>query len=190
MACGRCNKCNSSDPCGCQDHGLPTPCAYTDCSDPTVERCDEVVCAECVTWCGPTTTYGDPGSGVQIVINNGERLDSILQKYLLILANGLGGCTSNDVLHAPYNIYTGAITNNSITVVWGGESSATVNITVAWEDTNVPGVWNWITPIVPGIFTQIITGLLPATEYRIRVDADNGGGTPCKSVAILATTLL
>ena len=186
MACGRCNKCNSSDPCGCQDHGLPTPCGYTDCTDPTVERCAEVICAECVTWCGPTTVIGD--DGVKIVINNGERLDSIVQKLVLVLSMGLGPCTSNDVLHAPYNIYTGSITNSSVTLVWNQESSLATNIIIAYEDVNVPG-WTFLPGISPGLFTYTITGLLPGTEYRFRVDAEDATANLCKSVEVYATTL-
>ena len=49
MACN-CSNCNT-DPCGCQDHGLTTPCTYTNCATGN-ERCDDVQCTECVSYCG------------------------------------------------------------------------------------------------------------------------------------------
>ena len=138
MACGNCNTCNSSDPCGCQDHGLTTPCSYTDCIDPTTERCDEVTCAECVSWCGPTTEVIN-SEGENFVIQSGERLDSILQRMIHVLAQGLNPCTSsNSSLHAVQNVYVGAITTNSITIVWGGESSGTTGLEILHDTAITP----------------------------------------------------
>ena len=48
-----CNKCKSS-PCACSDHGLTTPCSYTDCTDPTAETCEELHYMKCVSYSGNT----------------------------------------------------------------------------------------------------------------------------------------
>ena len=189
MACGNCNTCNSSDPFGCQDHGLTTPCSYTDCIDPTTERCDEVTCAECVSWCGPTTEVIN-SEGENFVIQSGERLDSILQRMIHVLAQGLNPCTSsNSSLHAVQNVYVGAITTNSITIVWGGESSGTTGLEILHDTAITPTGWiTSSTPTAPGVFNYTVTGLVPATEYKFRVDALDGVGS-CESVIVYAKTL-
>jgi hypothetical protein len=190
MACGNCNTCNSSDPCGCQDHGLTTPCSYTDCVDPTTERCTEVTCAECVTWCGPTSEI-ENGDGDTFVIQAGERLDSILQRIMHVLAAGLNPCTSSNGqptgLYAVQNIYFGAITANSITIVWGGEGPGVTELSVL-HDTATPTGWTTSLPITPGVFNYTITGLVPATEYKFRIDTTDGASN-CKSIIVYAKTL-
>ena len=105
MACN-CTKCSSK--CSCADTALTNPCSYTDCSVGS-ERCDDIQCAACVSYCGTSFQIGDTSN--QIVITSGERLDSIIQKFSMILANGLGACTSNDVQHDPFNVFAGTITS-------------------------------------------------------------------------------
>ena len=114
MGCN-CSKCSSR--CGCADTALTNPCTYTDCSVGS-ERCDDVQCAECVSYCGTSFQIGNPGTLLQI--NKGERLDSIIQKFAMILSNGLGACTSNDVQHDPFNVYAGVITSSTVSVLWNG----------------------------------------------------------------------
>ena len=49
MACNKCGHTKSS-PCACKDHGLTTPCSYTDCTGSFdskrghPEHCDEIIC--------------------------------------------------------------------------------------------------------------------------------------------------
>ena len=48
MACNKCGHTKSS-PCACQDHGLITPCSYSDCTRKAeTETCEDIQCAECV----------------------------------------------------------------------------------------------------------------------------------------------
>jgi hypothetical protein len=184
MACN-CTKCSSQ--CGCSDTAITNPCTYTDCSVGN-ERCDDIQCAECVSYCGTSFQIGDPGS--RIVISSGERLDSIIQKFSMILSNGLGACTSNDVQHDPYNVYAGIITKSSVDVIWDGiwSNSSGLNIYI---DTQVsPGGWILVnpTPIVPTVNNLTVTNLIASTAYKIKV-VDAGNSSACKPIEILITTL-
>ena len=73
-----CTNCNNSSPCGCKDTALTTPCGYTQCGIGN-ERCDDVQCAECVSYCGTSFQVTTP-EGV-LKIDSGERLDQIIQKF-------------------------------------------------------------------------------------------------------------
>ena len=189
MSCNTCNNCGSTSPCGCKDHGLTTPCGYTDCG-PGNERCEEVVCAGCVSYCG-TSFQIDTQTGL-FQIQQGERLDMILQKMTLMIVNGFGICNANDVHHAPYNIYAQNITNTSLDVVWGGVSTLSVSLEVQIDTVITPGGWTAVntTPISPILVTYPIANLTPNTEYKIKiVSTDNVNGT-CDSVEILIKTLV
>ena len=185
MACN-CSKC--SNKCGCEDIALSTPCTYTDCSVGS-ERCDDIQCAECVSYCGTSFQIGDPSALLQIT--KGERLDSIIQKFSMIIVNGLGDCTSNDSTHNPYNVYAGLITSSTVNVLWSGISSASSTVLNIYYDTQASPT-NWIlanpTPIVNTVSNYTITNLAAGTAYRIKVvDAESSIG--CKSIEILLSTL-
>jgi hypothetical protein len=185
MACN-CNKCEPSK-CGCQDTALTNPCTYTDCTVGS-ERCEDIQCAECVSYCGCSFQIGNNGS--LIVIESGERLDSILQKFALMISQGVGACTSNDQFHAPYNLYTANTTSTGVTLIWNGESSLMTSLdveyglqgTVTWAQANT-------SPILPGVNTFDITGLTPATAYKVRIKATGPSGI-CYSVELLLETLV
>ncbi len=183
MACN-CTKCNPNN-CGCNDSALTNPCTYTDCSVGS-ERCEDVQCSECVSYCGTSFQIGSPGEIIRI--ESGERLDSIVQKFALMLSQGIGSCSSYDQLHAPYNLYASDITNTSITLLWDGESSLTTGINVFY-DSGSGVVQANVTPIPLGVKTYTISGLSPATSYEIYLEA-NAGGSPCKSVVLLLDTIL
>ena len=63
-----CNCSNNSSNCGCSDVALTNPCSYTDCSVGS-ERCEDIQCASCVSYCGTSFQIGDSGS--KIVITSG-----------------------------------------------------------------------------------------------------------------------
>lgn len=186
MACN-CSKCNPNKPCGCADSALNTPCSYTDCSVGS-ERCDDIQCAECVSYCG--TSFQIATQDGLIKIEQGERLDMILQKLALMIANGIGACTADDLLHAPYNVYATNITTTTLNVVWNGESTLTTGINVYYDLYAAPVGWTLanLTPIAPGVLNYNLTGLAPATTYKIKLEATDGVAT-CDSVEIIITTL-
>ena len=189
-SCGDCTDCNcncSKLPCGCSDIRHETPCGYTDCS-PGNERCDDVQCTECVSYCGSTFQVETPGGILKV--NSGERLDQIIQKFSLMIANGLGVCTADNVHHAPYNVYAEDITDTTLSVVWGGISSLSTSFNVYFD--TVAGPTGWVLantlPIATAVSDFQITALTPATEYKIKV-VSTFGGSVCDSVEILVTTL-
>ena len=185
MSCN-CNK-NSSKPCGCKDSSYATPCGYTECSVGN-ERCDDVQCTECVSYCG-TSFQIETAAGI-FKIQSGERLDQILQKMALTIVNGLGACTADNVHHAPYNVYAQGIEANKATVVWNGASSLSASFNVQYDTVVTPSGWTTanLTPISVLESKFEITGLTTATDYKIKVQS-LFGGVYCDSVEILITTL-
>ncbi len=186
MACN-CTKCSSK--CGCSDTALTNPCTYTDCSVGS-ERCDDIQCASCVSYCGTSFQIGDTNS--KIVITSGERLDSIIQKFSMILSNGLGACTSDDVQHDPYNVYAGVVTSSTVNVIWNGvySNSTGLNIYTAPQIGGGSNIWTLqnSTPIVTTVSNYTITNLVASTAYKIKV-VDNGNSAACKPIEILVSTL-
>jgi len=187
MACN-CNKCNPNKPCGCNDTALHTPCSYTDCSVGS-ERCEDVQCAECVSYCGTSFQIEKENVGL-FKIETGERLDMILQKLSLMIVNGFGPCNAEDVHHAPYNLYAGDVTNTKITVIWNGESSLTTGISVYYDLAAAPVGWTLANaiPVAPTVLTYQVTDLAPSTQYKIKLVSSDGSAY-CESVEILVTTL-
>ena len=183
MGCN-CTKCSSK--CSCADTALTNPCTYTDCSVGS-ERCDDIQCAACVSYCGTSFQIGD--TGAQIVITSGERLDSIIQKFAMILANGLGACTSDDVQHDPYNVYAGTVTSSTINVLWNGIYSNSTGINIFYDtQINPQGyVLANSTPIVTTVNNFTITNLVASTAYKIKVQ-DAGNSAACKPIEILIST--
>jgi hypothetical protein len=184
MACN-CTKC--SEKCSCSDTALTNPCTYTDCSVGS-ERCDDVQCAACVSYCGTSFQIGPTGQ--KIVITSGERLDSIIQKFAMILSNGLGACTSNDLQHDPYNVYAGTITKDSAEILWNGIWSSSTGINIYLDTQVSPGGWvlQNSTPIATTIFNLKLTNLTASTAYKVKV-VDNGNNAACKPIEILFATL-
>jgi|TARA_R110000868_G_scaffold25326_5_gene98764 hypothetical protein len=188
MACN-CTKCSSQ--CGCADTALTNACTYTDCSVGS-ERCDDIQCAECVSYCGTSFQIGD--AAARITITKGERLDSIIQKYAMILSNGLGVCTSSDLQHDPYNVYAGVITSSTASVLWDGVWSSSTGFNIYIDTQISPTGWvlaNNTTPpavIASTIRNFTITNLTASTAYKVKV-VDNGNSAACKPLEILFSTL-
>ncbi len=183
MACN-CNKCNPSKPCGCIDVALTNPCSYSDCSVGS-ERCAQISCTECISYCGTTFQVGTAGSIIKI--ETGERLDSIIQKMALMMSQGIGGCTSDDLHHAPYNVYAANVTSNSAVILWNNESTATSQIEV-FLDSGVGYVSQGI--VGPTVLQLAISSLIAATDYKVKLVSTDSGAATCDSVEILFTTLL
>jgi|TARA_R110002111_G_scaffold89939_3_gene140143 hypothetical protein len=184
MACN-CTKCSTK--CGCSDTALTNPCTYTDCSVGS-ERCDDIQCAECVSYCGTSFQIGATNS--QIVINSGERLDSIIQKFSMMIANGLGACTSDDLVHDPYNVYAGVITSSTANVLWDGIWSSSTGFNIYIDTQIAPGGWVLQNSalIATTISNYTITNLSAGTAYKVKVQ-DAGIGSSCQPIEILFSTL-
>ncbi len=177
----------SNIPCGCKDVTPSGPCGYSLCTTGN-ERCDDVQCTECVSYCGSTFQI-ETASGL-LKIESGERLDQIVQKFALMIANGLGACTADNVHHAPYNVYSEAVSNNKLTIVWDGISSLSTGFNIYFDTVVTPTGWVQANTavIVPTETTFEVTNLLPDTEYKFKILAIAGAST-CSSVEILVSTL-
>ena len=184
MACN-CTKCSST--CSCSDTALTNACTYTDCSVGS-ERCDDIQCAECVSYCGTSFQIGD--TAAMLTILKGERLDSIIQKFSMILANGLGACTSTDEQHDPYNVYTGVITSSTASIIWDGTTSASTGINVYYNTQVSPTSWVLANtaPIATTINDFTITNLTANTAYKVKVE-ELANTETCKVIEILFSTL-
>jgi len=186
MACN-CNKCNTNKNCGCNDSALTTPCTYSDCSIGS-ERCEDVQCAECVSYCGTTFEVGNVNNLIKI--ESGERLDSIIQKFALILSQGLGPCTSDDLHHAPYNVFATDITDSSALIQWNNISTETVTFSVEYYDTSVGLPWLVATTgLLNTVSSYALSTLLPAKNYKVRIVSTDSLLSDCTSVVILFDTL-
>ncbi len=185
MACNTCNKISAQ--CSCPNNSLTTPCSYTNCSTGS-ERCADITCAECVSYCG--TTFEITTGGQTIRVDTGERLDAIVQKLALMISAGVGACTANNVHHAPYNVYVENITATSADIVWGGTSSSTNHFDVFLSlDSPVSYVQQNTGDILNTTLTFGVTGLAAATTYRLKVQStENGTGATCDSVEVIITT--
>lgn len=196
MSCNKCENCNgcqdqscscSKIPCGCKDVALSGPCGYTLCTT-GAERCDDIQCAECVSYCG-TSFQIETAQGI-VKFEAGERLDQIIQKLAVFSALGVGNCTAENVHHAPYNVYAEGIEKNKATVVWGGISSLSEGFKVYYDTVVSPTGWTQANTNLISVSetTFEILELAPATEYKIKVTSIFGGAY-CDSVEILIATL-
>jgi hypothetical protein len=184
-----CTNCNNSSPCGCKDTALTTPCGYTQCGIGN-ERCDDVQCTECVSYCGTSFQVTTP-EGV-LKIDSGERLDQIIQKFALMIANGLGACNADNVHHAPYNLYAEGSTNTTISIIWNGISSLSEGVHIYYDTVISPSGWVQAntTLLDPAVLDFTIITLSPNTEYKIKLTSLYGiMDNACDSVEILVTTL-
>ena len=107
----------------------------------------------------------------------------------MILSNGLGACTSDDLQHDPYNVYAGTITSDSAEVLWNGVWSSSTGINVYLDTQIAPGGWvlQNSTPIATTISNYKITNLTASTAYKVKVQ-DAGNSAVCKPIEILFST--
>lgn len=178
-----CTKCKS-DPCACADHGLTTPCSYDDCTQPS-ESCEEVVCAECVSYCGPYFQVTDPSSPTDIQFNvyTGDRLEEILQRIALYMVDP--ACADPQDHHSVWHVQLSNITNDGVTISWNGVASQSVGLNIYWSITS--GVWVLANTagILPTTITSYnITNLQPATEYLFKVTS--GDDTQATTLSVVA----
>ena len=183
MACN-CSKCHPSECCG--NGALSNPCSYTECN-PVGERCEESVSMACVVWNGPTTEVEDD-KGETFVISEGERLESILQRMMRLIGattssalNGLTDCTSSNKFHAPWNIYFGEVTANTIQILWAGEDPGTASIDIQTDTAVAPTGWTSAGTVGPGVFSFTVPNLPSQTGFRFKLIATANGGEVCDS---------
>lgn len=166
--------CGHNFKCGCSDSALTTPISCPTGPDCEGETCPQVWDAHCIVYNGDEI--------VDLGINPGDRLDVILQKLVLNSLNP--GCVNPlNTCQSALNLRSTTVTNSSITIAWD-----TVGNGVSYQvEYKIAGAGSWtLNPIVI-IGQDVISGLLPDTDYNIRVNTVCGMGS-CYSLTINVKT--
>lgn len=166
-------------PCGCDQTAYTHTCELSNCNTP-IERCEELLCTNCVSHCYDKFSYTVNGSN-DIIVENGERLLSTLQR--MIIATAGGDCFTK----AAVGVRTSGITATSIFVTWTApQTPAAPTYTVQYR---VAGTSTWtdaVTGLSATTYSYNIACLTAATAYEIRIIASD---VTCPSVTIYASTL-
>lgn len=160
-----CN-CNTK-PCGCEDTKLTTPLT-TYCKNQ--EPCEEALFAECVEYGGNDI--------VDIAINSGERLDTILKKLVLYLTNQ--SCfdpTATCQSIKDFEIL--GITSSEATVYWSVPGSPAAITAVTLEFSTDPTFATSTTADATGLTEYKIINMLADTDYYLRFKTSTDGNPDC-----------
>ena len=196
MACNRCGHTKSS-PCARQDHGLTTPCSYTNCK---TSECEEVYCVDCVIDCSGTTvkslaTVWDAEvstgatSTAGIRMKNGDSVTEMLQRIALFSADPVGGAKSASIAIAPISV--GTRTSTSVQLNWANVSATVLTVSIYQA---LAGSLTWtlnstVSSKVTTTLTKTITGLAANTAYKFKL-VSNDGTNSANTVAVYADTLI
>jgi hypothetical protein len=175
MICTKCKK--NKNQCGCVK-GISTPAVCTNSlpACPNPDPCSETFNAACIVYMGDDI--------VDLDIKKGDRIDKVIQKLVLAITNP--GCVlPTTACNAVLGLATTSITSSIIQLSWMVALGA-VNYSVEYKEVSSP---TWIiNPIVgPTITNDYISGLIPSTEYHIRVNTICASGN-CYSVTLKVKT--
>ena len=173
------SNCKDKLPCGCNDHpvGTPPPCEQGTITCPNPDPCAETFSAGCVVYTGDSI--------VDLGITRGDRMDVIVQRLALFLTNPSCVDPTSSCL-AILGLASTGIGTSTVALSWLMATTAT-GYTVAYKQT---GAVSWtLNPSLGPLAnpTDTIAGLLPNTEYDIRVNATCASGS-CYSVTIRVKT--
>jgi hypothetical protein len=182
MACNKCGHTKSS-PCACKDHGLTTPCSFTNC---TTTTCDEVFCYECVLDCfkfpvngrykkvwtaeSSTGTTADPDNEYRVC--DSDDIKTMLQRLSLRVAELEAGQSLNvsaQLAIAP--VYIDNVATTSLRLNWNNMPIAVtaINIYQAFESSNTWTLINTITTNLANTNSYSISNLTPSTNYKYKI---------------------
>jgi hypothetical protein len=147
------------------------PAVTTPCVDG--EPCEELALLGCVKYSGDNILEGK--------INNGDRLDEILQK--LIVGITAPECVS-PTLKCVTKLRSTAVTASAVTVAWN-TATDTTSLTLQYKTASSS---TWTDVVVTGLSTKQITGLAASTTYYFKVASVSSTNTNCSSVTISITT--
>jgi hypothetical protein len=159
-----------------------SPCGTTLCPNP--EPCAETWSDCCVIHNGDSfSTAGLNKQGAPFVINQGDRLCDIMQRFFVYY-----NCGDDTGLPIPYGLKSGAITTTTINFSWAALTGASYyEVQVAPVSTGLFNVVGTVTANTTPNFT--VTGLTPNTSYYLNIipyDIDDNTG--CTSVSLILTT--
>lgn len=171
-------------PCGCEDKGLttPTPCAHDTPECPSPQPCAEVFSACCSVY--------DQDSIVDVGINKGDTLCTVIQKLALFMVNptcALPTATCKAVI----GVQSVNVSSTTIGVVWALNGPAPSFFQVEYKAATSL-TWLANPQLANTALSDVIGGLTPDTYYHIRVRSvcqpQNGPVQVCYSLTILVKT--
>lgn len=181
-----CKSCKCEEKlCGCADKAIPVspPCGQDVDYCPEPEPCGEVFSTSCIVYTGNDI--------VDTNINQGDRLDVILQKLSIWLTNpacidNVGNCFS------PLGLRTTFISQTIIKISWDPGSGAS-QYYVQYKPASAL-TWTTFLPVASTVEEYTISGLTANTEYYVRVYSScppvpPNAGQICNSVTLSVTTL-
>lgn len=200
MACNRCGHTKSS-PCACQDHGLTTPCSYTNCETPA---CEEVICSECVVECnskqnrstGSVTWEAERSAGMTstpgIAVRQAASSVELLQRLALATTDPAGG-DAMAVAIAPFSV--SSVSATSVDIAWSNVPTAVTSVSI-YKAPAASSTWSLVKTINTNVKTTLkdtITGLTTRTAYKFKLVSTAPGGEgraniDANSVALYVTT--
>lgn len=200
MACNRCGHTKSS-PCACQDHGLTTPCSYTNCETPA---CEEVICSECVVECnskhnrstGSVTWEAEKSSGMTstpgIAVRQAASNTELLQRLALATTDPGGGDTIG-VAIAPFSV--SSLSATSVVLSWSNVPTVVTSVSIyrAPASSSTWTLHKTINSKVATTLTETISDLTTRTAYKFKLVSSAPGGEGraninANSVALYVTT--
>jgi hypothetical protein len=203
MACNKCGHTKSS-PCSCQDHGLTTPCSFTNC---TTNSCEEVYCYECVVdcfkwpnrknkkvWTAESATGTTSDITNELVVKNGDSVKEILQRIALYVSDPGGYVNSTELAVAP--VFIDNLASTSLRVNWNNIPSAVLQVAI-YQANAASTTWTLLTQIVTNVqttFSYDIINLNVDTSYKFKIIttgtlSDGTLNANANSVVVYATTL-
>ena len=182
MACNRCGHTKSS-PCACKDHGLVTPCSFTNC---TTDTCAEVFCYECVkdcfespalgrwnkVWCAEssTGTTADPDNEYRVC--KADDVKTMLQRLALRVNELEAGQTLNvsaQLAIAP--VWIDTITSTGLKLNWNNMPIAVTAINI-YQAPEASVAWTLVTSLTTNLANTTaysVTNLTPSTNYKYKI---------------------
>ena len=203
MACNKCGHTKSS-PCACQDHGLTTPCSYTDCVRNSV-ICEEVTCIECVVDCNEIKDVTSPvvwdaeninapflqNSAPGIQVHVGDNLLKTLQLMSMMIMDPDNKTAITNLGVAPVTL---TITSNTTaTIGWayqnvnGVNNITSIQVYMAGEASNAYTLLTTINSSIDTTTSYNITGLNPNVAYKFKLVTSDGTNS-AQSVAVYGYT--
>jgi len=157
------------------------PNSYSNCPDPcdSKETCSEVFDMACICYQGPDI--------IEYNIQQGDRLDEIMQKILLGLTNGACATFGDDTdCQSPINLTIENLTTSTLDLSWDTVPAAT-SYSVEYKNASST-TWLLNPAVTAPVINDTIIGLTANTVYDIRVNAICPTGS-CYSLNIRIKTI-
>ena len=177
-----CNKCwhTKSSPCACNDHGLTTPCSYTNC---TTSACEEIYCTDCVVdcfgnpsegrynkvWCAEPTSGSTADPDHEIRVCKADSITTTLQRIALYVTDPAGTTVSTELAIAPF--WLDNILSTSLKLNWDN-MPITVSSIAIYQAPETSTAWTLVTTLTVNLAntkSYSITNLTPDTNYKYKL---------------------